>query len=67
MRRKALAHHLLDFRLQAFGALHVGLQHDNVFDDAGTLRVWLLVTSTSKPRRPFCFQKSSQLLEFFCI
>ena len=41
MRRKALAHHLLDFR--AIRALHAGLQHDDGFDDLGMLRVWLLV------------------------
>src|SRR6516162_242925 len=29
MRRKALTHHLLDFRLQVFRALHAGPQHDD--------------------------------------
>ena len=41
MRRKALTHHLLDFRLQVFRALHAGLQHDDRLDDLGALRVWL--------------------------
>jgi len=37
-------------------ALHAKLQHDDGFDDLGTLRVWLFVINLKKPQRTLCFQ-----------
>src|SRR5258705_7130832 len=51
MRRKALAHQLLDFRVQVFRAPPAGFQTDVRLDDLGALRVWLADDRDFRHRR----------------